>query len=211
MMKQESSCPKGSWSKGCIKLWLPGEKGTRLKRKLQVTSPSQSSSTAPPSSSINHPLTNHVVFGILLIVCGKVMLKRACLGIKTAADLCVGGRRHPSLDCLSSGRALLGAGLVFGLCKSHLQLTSSSLHCAESLTHPGGDAGLPSWAAGFCGFFFFSLCFLTCYERKGKQSPGVDGGVNGVQMTEKKGFVYLTLALLLRTPLQRESRERHCG
>lgn len=100
MMKQESSCPKGSWSKGCIKLWLLGEKGTRLKRKLQVTSPSQSSSTVPPSSSINHPLTNHVVFGILLIVCGKVMLKRACLGTKTAADLCVGAGIHPWTACL---------------------------------------------------------------------------------------------------------------
>lgn len=63
-----------------------------------------------PSFTIKHPVTNHV-FGTLFVVCSKVMLKRACLGIKASADLCV-GTEQPSLDRPSPGRALLGAGLA---------------------------------------------------------------------------------------------------
>lgn len=109
------------------------------------------------------------------------MLKRGFLGIKTAADLYVGTER-PLLGCPSSGRALLAPSL--------LNHTSSSLppslHSAESLTHPGAEAGLLSGAVGF----LFSL-FPHLFKRKGKQLPGVEVGVKGVHLTENKVFLFL--------------------
>lgn len=94
---------------------------------------------------------------------------------------------------LLAEHSCLGAGLAPNLSSHTSSSLLPSLPSAESLTHPGDEAGLPPWAVGF-----LVLCFLACYKKKGKQLPSVEVGVKSMCRQKTKGLFYFIHSILLR-------------